>query len=85
MNRANDKLRTLGGVIGCRRSTWADPDVNRAIPFYREMAALHAHARELPRLTNWVDLSAIIDRMVLATITTSEPIEAIVREAQRSV
>jgi multiple sugar transport system substrate-binding protein len=82
MSRENDKLRTLDGVIGCRLSTWADEAVNAVIPFYRTMKDIHVHARELPRLTNWVEQSAVIDAMVLKTIDTGQPIEAIVREAQ---
>lgn len=82
MGRTLDKERTLDGVIGCRKSTWSDPDVNRKIPFYRCMQSLHAHARELPCLANFAELSAVIDRMALDAINTSEPIPAIVRRAQ---
>jgi multiple sugar transport system substrate-binding protein len=84
MSRSLDKQRTLDGVIGCRKSTWNDEDVNRAIPFYGSMESLHAHARELPRLANFVDLSAVIDRMVLDAINTPEAIHAIVRRAQQA-
>ncbi len=82
MGRESDRLRTLDGVIGCRRSTWEDEEVNRAIPFYGRMESLHAHARELPRLVDWVEQSKIIDRMVLRAMDTHDPIETIVREAQ---
>lgn len=82
MSRANDRQRTLGGAIGCRKSTWNDAEVSRRIPFYGCMESLHAHARELPRLANWVTLSAAVDQMVLSAINTTEPIEAIVHEAQ---
>ena len=78
---AMDKLLTLEGGIGCRRSTWLDPDVNRVIPFYREMETLHAHARELPRTPDWPRIAETIDRMVLAAIDTSQPVEEILREA----
>jgi len=82
MSRRCDKLRTLGGAIGCRKSTWSDPEVNAAIPFYHRLEALHAHARELPRLANFVELSKILDRMVLEAINTAEPVPAIVRRLQ---
>ena len=83
MSRAADRQRTLDGVIGCRKSTWTDAEVNKAIPFYKQMEELHAHARELPRLVNWVEFSQVIDEMVLATINTKEPIPSIAAEAQR--
>jgi multiple sugar transport system substrate-binding protein len=84
MSRCQDKLRTLDGAIGCRKSTWSDTDVNRVIPFYGRLEALHAHARELPRLANFVDLSVVIDRMVLDAINTQEAIATIVRRAQEA-
>jgi multiple sugar transport system substrate-binding protein len=85
MSRQCDRLRTLDGVIGCRRSTWADEEVNRTIPFYGQMESLHAYARELPRLVDWVEQSKVIDRMVLRAIDTQEPVETIVRDAQAQV
>ncbi len=82
MSRSNDRQRTLEGVIGCRKSTWNDEEVNSQIPFYGQMEHLHAHARELPRLANWVGLSKVVDQMVLKTINTDAPIESIVGEAE---
>ncbi len=84
MSRENDKLRTLDGVIGCRKSTWTDEEVNRTIPFYNRLETLHDHARELPRMTNWVELSTVIDQMVLETINTDRPIPEIVTESQQN-
>ena len=79
---AEDRQRTLEGAIGCRRSTWNDEEVNRTIPFYGKLERLHAHARELPRLTDWVEQSKVVDRMVLRAIDTQDPIETIVRQSQ---
>jgi len=78
-----DKLLTLEGAIGCRKTTWSDADVNRAIPFYRELESIHAGARELPRLERWAELAAVIDRLVLDTINTSRPVRDLLAEAQR--
>lgn len=80
---SNDKLLTLAGGIGCRRSTWHDADVNRAIPFYSTLEAIHEHARELPRLTYWSRLSEVIDRMMTAAIASADPVESIARLAQQ--
>lgn len=68
-----DKLLTLEGGIGCRKSTWMDDEVNRIIPFYREMERLHAGARELPRLAEWSRIAAVIDSLVVAAIETELP------------
>jgi multiple sugar transport system substrate-binding protein len=77
-----DKLLTLEGAIGCRKSTWTDADVNRIIPFYRHMEDLHANAREMPRLVAWPRIAEVIDRMVLAAIDTDAPAGAIATRAQ---
>ena len=82
---AMDKLLTLEGGIGCRKSTWEDPEVNRTIPFYRRMGALHHGARELPRRSDWPALAAVIDRLVLDTINTQEPVRSLVARHQRSL
>ncbi|MXZ42489.1 MAG: sugar ABC transporter substrate-binding protein [Caldilineaceae bacterium SB0666_bin_21] len=74
---AEDKNLTLGGGIGCRRSTWLDADVNRQIPFYRDMESLHAVARELPRLPNWPQVTEVIDELMLAVVNTNEPVASL--------
>ncbi len=80
-----DKALTLGGGIGCRRSTWVDAAVNQQIPFYQDMEKLHDVARELPRLPNWPQVTAILDKMVLAVINTDTPVPDLVRQAQAKV
>ena len=79
---AMDKLLTLEGGIGCRRSTWTDPEVNAAIPFMRRLGELHAPARELPRSQAWPGLVQVIDAAVQKAIKGDVPTEAILREAQ---
>jgi multiple sugar transport system substrate-binding protein len=77
-----DRLLTLEGGIGCRKSTWCDSQVNSVVPFFHCLESLHEDARELPRLTNWSDLAAVIDRMVLDAIDSEEPTAAITQRAQ---
>jgi multiple sugar transport system substrate-binding protein len=77
-----DKQLTLGGGVGCRRSTWGDPDVGRMIPFYPVLETLHAGARELPRLENWEQLAAVIDALVTGAANTSDPIPELLARAQ---
>jgi multiple sugar transport system substrate-binding protein len=63
-----DRLLTKEGAIGCRKSMWQDADVNRTIPFYSRLDALHTCARELPRLSEWPRIAAIIDELVPGVI-----------------
>jgi multiple sugar transport system substrate-binding protein len=78
-----DKITTLEGGIGCRRSTWQDPEINAMIPFFHKLAGLHETARELPRSRQLPTLIHVIDRAVQAAITTDEPTAAILAQAQR--
>ncbi len=81
-----DKLTTLEGGIGCRLSTWNNPEVNRQIPFYHRLTELTSGARTLPRLRHFPVLAHLIDGMVQQAIHTDTPTEVLLREAQsRSV
>jgi multiple sugar transport system substrate-binding protein len=82
---AMDKLTTLEGGIGCRLSTWSDPEVNALIPFYTELPLLHEGTRTLPRSRALPQLSHIIDMAVHEAISTAEPSEAILRRVQARV
>jgi multiple sugar transport system substrate-binding protein len=79
---AMDKLTTLEGGIGCRLSTWSDPQVNALIPFYSELARLQQGTRTLPRSRQLAALVHIIDEAVQAAISGDEPSAAILRRAQ---
>lgn len=82
---AMDRLTTTLGAIGCRKSTWRDPEVNRDIPFYHRIEQLHANAREIPRRADWPRIAAIIDQLVTATLTTADPIPDLLNKADASI
>lgn len=85
VNAENDKLLTLEGAIGCRKSTWTDTDVNREVPYYHKLEELHKNTRSLPRKSNWSDIADVIDALVLKVINTSEDIKTILDEAQHKI
>jgi len=78
-----DKLLTLEGGIGCRRSTWLDPDVARVAPFFNRLPELHRNARELPRRADWPGIAHVIDELVVEAINGADPIPSILERAQR--
>jgi multiple sugar transport system substrate-binding protein len=82
---AMDKLTTTSGAIGCRRSTWHDPEVNAAIPFYHRIEQLHASAREIPQRADWPRIASIIDSLVTASITNNTPVEELLGHADASL
>jgi multiple sugar transport system substrate-binding protein len=82
LSASMDKLLTMEGAIGCRKSTWNDTDVNRAIPFYSSLEGLHAHAREMPRLAEWPQIASLIDRLMMNVIETDKPVDQLTREAE---
>lgn len=77
-----DKLTTLEGAIGVRRSTWADPDVNRIIPYYHKLGSLHEHARELPLHPQLAQISHIVDELLGKAITSNVPSALLLQDAQ---
>ena len=80
-----DKITTLEGAIGVRRSTWTDAEVNRLVPFYHELDTLHAHARELPPHPRLADIAHMIDALLARALDTGEPSRALLAEAQRNI
>ena len=78
---AMDKLLTLGGGVGCRRSTWTDPQVNAIAPFFHRLERLHATARELPQMPAWPRIASIIEELVLRVLETDASVEQLMRQA----
>jgi multiple sugar transport system substrate-binding protein len=83
--KANDKLLTLEGGIGCRKSTWSDTDVNAIIPYYHKLEELHQNAKTLPRTAKWAVIAEIIDEMVLLAINTQEDTATLIASAQAKI
>jgi multiple sugar transport system substrate-binding protein len=80
-----DKVTTVEGAIGVRRSTWADPEVNVLIPYYHKLDALHARARELPLHPRLADISHVVDELLARAIASDVPSPALLADAQRRV
>jgi multiple sugar transport system substrate-binding protein len=78
-----DKLTTLEGAIGVRRSTWADAQVNQMIPFYHQLEGLHGHARELPLHPRLAEASHVIDELLARALDTEESSRSLLNETQR--
>lgn len=81
----HDKQLTLEGGIGCRLSTWHDPEVNKKIPYYHKLEQLHEVANILPQHKNWTSIAKIIDDMVLKALNTEEASEALIEQAQNLI
>ena len=80
-----DRLTTLEGAIGVRRSTWADPEVNARVPYYHKLEALHARARELPLHPRLADISHAIDGLLGRAVASDVASSVLLAEAQRRV
>jgi multiple sugar transport system substrate-binding protein len=78
-----DRLTTTEGAIGVRKSTWADPEVNAAIPYYRKLEWLHDFAREMPMTPHLAAISHIVDDLINAAVTGDAPTADLLAEAQR--
>jgi len=80
-----DRLTTLEGAIGVRRSTWTDPEVNGAIPYYHKLDGLHAQARELPLHPRLAQVAHAVDDMLSRATRSDEPSLSLLRQAQQAI
>jgi multiple sugar transport system substrate-binding protein len=77
-----DKVTTLEGAIGCRLSTWNDPQVNEAVPHYKALGNLSKNARTLPRSQQFPKLAHILDDVITKSLSTNESSASLLIEAQ---
>lgn len=82
---AMDRLTTIEGAIGVRRSTWIDPEINARIPYYSKLDALHAHALEMPRRANLTAFARVVDGVLRRALTTPTGSRDLLVEAQRAI
>ena len=69
-----DRELTLRGAIGCRRSTWTDPQVLARTPSYAHLESLHEVAREIPAHPDFAAIARVIDSLAMAVAKTEDPI-----------
>lgn len=81
----SDKLLTNEGGIGCRKSTWYDPEINKTIPFYHKLEMLHENALTLPQTPVWPKVAELIDQMVLKAIESDISSEKLLEETQNAI
>ena len=81
----SDKLLTQEGGIGCRKSTWKDPQINKTIPFYNKLEMLHENALTLPQTPIWPKVAELIDDMVLQAINGFIPSQLLLKETQNNI
>ena len=80
-----DRLTTTEGAIGVRRSTWSDAEINRRIPYYAKLEALHQQARHMPLHPRLTEIAHVVDRMLARALTTTAPSEALLADAQAEI
>jgi multiple sugar transport system substrate-binding protein len=80
-----DKLLTKEGGIGCRKSTWNDPEINETIPFYHQLETLHENALTLPQTPVWPKVAELIDQMVLKALQSTFSSENLLAETQITI
>ena len=80
-----DRLTTLAGGVGVRRSTWDDPEVNRRVPYSHKLGLLHARARTLPANPRQAQVAEAVDAMMAEAHGTHRPSAALLEAAQARV
>jgi multiple sugar transport system substrate-binding protein len=85
LSKPMDKLLTLEGGIGCRRSTWSDNEITTKIPIFTMLEGLHSTARELPSRSDWPHIASCVDSVMLDVMDTEESIASILGRADRTL
>ena len=78
-----DRLTMLAGGVGCRLSTWADPEILARIPFVDQLADLHSIARTWPDDPALPDLTQVIDELISTALRTDTTSAELLKLAQR--
>ncbi|WNH12413.1 ABC transporter substrate-binding protein [Thalassobellus suaedae] len=81
----SDELLTNEGGIGCRKSTWNDPEINKTIPYYHKLSMLHENALTLPQTPVWPKVAELIDAMVLEAINGEIPSQKLLETTQTNI
>ncbi len=76
---------TRHGTVGCRLSTWRNPELQARIPVYREVENISLGARQLPAGPAMAAFAAVIDEVITRALTTDEPSAAILESAQHEI
>jgi multiple sugar transport system substrate-binding protein len=76
---------TRHGTVGCRLSTWRNPELQSRIPVYREVESISLSARQLPAGPHMASFAAVIDEVITCALTTDEPSAVILESAQREI
>jgi multiple sugar transport system substrate-binding protein len=82
---AMDRLTTIEGAIGVRRSTWNDAEINSRIPYYNKLETLHTFAREMPGRADLPAFARIIDEMLEQALASDAPSRELLARAQRMI
>jgi multiple sugar transport system substrate-binding protein len=85
VSKGNDRLLPFEGAIGCRKSTWADSEINQIIPYYSELQGMHDYVRQFPKVASWHEITEVIDELVLQVVNTNRPVRGILDAAQKKV
>jgi multiple sugar transport system substrate-binding protein len=82
---AMDRLTTIEGAIGVRRSTWNDAEINLRIPYYNKLETLHAFAREMARRPDLPAFVQILDQMLEQALAGDAPSHELLEHAQQAI
>lgn len=65
---AMDKITSLSGGSGVRKSTWDDPDIRAQFQYYEVMEQVHTGIDTLPALPEYPALNEVFSRMTWAAV-----------------
>ncbi|HWQ15269.1 MAG TPA: extracellular solute-binding protein [Roseiflexaceae bacterium] len=78
---AMDKVTSLAGGTGVRRSTWNDPEIRAQFQYYEVIEEVHRGADTLPALPEYPAINEVLNRMSWNAVQGRASVERALRDA----
>jgi multiple sugar transport system substrate-binding protein len=78
---AMDKITSLAGGSGVRKSTWNDPEIRDQFQYYEVMEQVHTGIDTLPALPQYPALNEVFSQMTWAAVTGTKSVQQALDDA----
>ena len=78
---AMDKITSISGGSGVRKSTWNDPEIQAQFQYYEVMEQVHTGIDTLPALPEYPALNEVFSRMTWAAVSGQKSVRQALNDA----
>ena len=80
-----DRITALEGAIGCRRSTWRDPELRERFACYALIEEAHRYAETVPAIPEYDAINAVLNDAIDSVYTETAGVDDALERAAREV